>query len=245
LVEQRFTEQREGGLMPAENPARAAVIAAALPRLDSGMTVGLGSGRAVWGLIEALAARWAGSRALRVVPASSATEELARRVGFDVVELDGQLRLDLAVDGADEADRSLQLLKGHGAALLREKLVVSAAERFLVIAESHKLVDRLGQSKLLPVEVIRFAWADTRRRLLELFPKATLRVGPDGSPVVTDEGHYLLDCVLPPVDDLADLAGRIKSTVGVVEHGLFVDLADEVLLGTPQGEVSILRRTPD
>jgi ribose 5-phosphate isomerase A len=228
---------------PSEDAARAAAVAAAASRLEPGMTVGLGSGRAVWGLVEALADRWGGERALRVVPASPATEQLVVKAGFRVVELDGQTSLDLAIDGADEVDRSLHLLKGHGAALLREKLVVSAAKRFLVVAEARKLVDRLGATKTLPVEVVRFAWADTRRRLLDLLPDATLRTGADGEPLVTDEGHYLLHCALPAVEDLAALGASIKAVVGVVEHGLFVDMADEVLLGNPGGDVDIRRRS--
>jgi ribose 5-phosphate isomerase A len=220
------------------DPARAAVVAAAAERLEPGMLLGLGSGRAVWALVHVLGERWVG-RHPRAVVASSTTEALAASAGFEVVELDGTVTVDVAVDGADQLDRGLALIKGHGAALLREKLVVGAATRFLVVAERAKLAERLGHGCLLPVEVVRFAWPDTRRRLLTLVPEATLRVGPDRAPVVTDEGHLLLDCELPP-GDLRALAAAIKATLGVVEHGLFLDQADEAILGLPDGSVEIL-----
>ena len=159
-------------------------------------------------------------------------------MGIEAVELDGVVRLELAIDGADEVDPHLALIKGGGAALLREKIVVTAAERFLVVAETRKKVERLGSTFKLPVEVVRFGWRDTRRRLLELLPSADLRMAGE-DPVLTDEQHYLLDCALPPLDDFAALGAELKGTVGVVEHGLFIDLATEALLGTPQGEVEV------
>ena len=195
------------------------------------MTIGLGSGRAVWAIVEQL------DSGVRAAAASTRTEELLRARGVEIVEPDGELRLDLALDGADEVDPDLGLVKGGGAALLREKLVVSAAERFVVVAESRKRVDRLGETFLLPVEVVRYAWADTRRRLLGLLPEADLRAGDDGAPVVTDEGHHILDCRIPPAGDLEELAAEIKATVGVVEHGLFLGMADLALLGNDDGSV--------
>jgi ribose 5-phosphate isomerase A len=148
----------------------------------------------------------------------------------------------VVLDGADEVDPDLGLIKGGGAALLREKIVVSAAERFCVVAEAKKKVGRLGETRGLPVEVVRFGWRDTRRRLLALLPDAELRTSEDeGGPVITDEGHYLLDCPLPGEGDLEQLATAIKATVGVVEHGLFLGLASEVILGEPDGGVEVLR----
>ena len=223
------------------DPARAAAVAAARELVEPGMTIGLGSGRAVFALVDLLAASGSEPGRLRAVVASSRTEARARAAGIELVSLDGDLTLDLAVDGADEVDPDLALLKGGGGALLREKLVLAAARSVVIVAEAPKLVDRLGTTKALPVEVVRFAWPTTRRRLLDLLPTATLRRTPDGTPVVTDEGHHLLDCQLPD-GDLAPLAAAIKSTLGVVEHGLFPDQADEVLLGQPDGTVRVLRR---
>ena len=230
-----------GGSDLLADPARAAAVAAARERVEPGMTIGLGSGRAVFALVDLLAAGGPEPGRLRAVVASSRTEARARAAGIELVSLDGDLTLDLAVDGADEVDPDLALLKGGGGALLREKLVLAAARSVVIVAEAPKLVDRLGTTKALPVEVVRFAWPTTRRRLLDLLPTGTLRRTRDGTPVVTDEGHHLLDCQLPD-GDLAALAAALKSTLGVVEHGLFPDQADEVLLGQPDGTVRVLRR---
>ncbi len=226
----------------ASDAARAAAARAAAALVEPGSAVGLGSGRAVWAVTELLGERRDELGALRVAVASSRTDELARAAGLDVVELDGELRLALAIDGADEIDPSLGLLKGGGGALLREKIVVAAAERFVVVAETSKQVDRLGATRGIPVEVVRFAWRDTRVRLLELVESAELRRGDDGEPYVTDEGHYLLDCAPRATGAMAELASAVKAMPGVVEHGLFLTEADLALLGTPDGEVERLER---
>jgi ribose 5-phosphate isomerase A len=226
---------------PLADRARAAAVGAARQRIEAGMTIGLGSGRAVSALVDLLAATMPAPLRLRAVVASSRTEARARAAGIELVTLDDDLTLDLAVDGADEVDPNLALLKGGGGALLREKLVLAAARHVLIVAEAPKLVDRLGTTKALPVEVVRFAWPTTRLRLLDLLPAATLRHTPGGSPVVTDEGHHLLDCPIPD-GDLETLAAALKATLGVVDHGLFLTQADEVLLGHPNGEVRVLHR---
>jgi ribose 5-phosphate isomerase A len=196
------------------------------------MTIGLGSGRAVWAVLDLLR-----DRGIRAAAASTRTEQLLREAGIEVVELDGQVRLALAIDGADEVDPSLGLIKGGGAAMLREKLVVKAAERFVVVAEATKKVARLGETRGLPVEVVRFAWRDTMRRLLALVPGADLRMDERGDVVVTDEGHYILDVELPAEGDLAALGEAIKAEVGVVEHGLFIGMSSLALLGNDDGSV--------
>lgn len=211
------------------------------------MTIGLGSGRAVWKLVELLGARVGAGRdlaepKLRAATASSRTETLARSLGIDVIELDGTIELDLALDGADEVDPQLRLIKGGGGALLREKIVVSAARRFVVVAETPKKVARLGEHFRLPVEVVRFAWRDTRRRLATLLPDSVQRMGEDGQPYLTDEGHFILDCSLPADVDLDGLGPRLKQIPGVVEHGLFIGLAERALLGCPDGGVELIER---
>jgi ribose 5-phosphate isomerase A len=185
--------------------------------------------------------RWPDGPPLRAAFASDRTAQLGRELGIEAIELDADTRLALAIDGADEVDSALGLVKGGGAALLREKLVACAAERFVVVAEERKRVKRLGQAFRLPVEVVRFAWPQTLTRVLRLVPEAELRTTDDGEPVVTDEGHHLLDCRLPAEGDVHELAAALKSTVGVVEHGLFLGMADEVLLGRPDGSVETLR----
>lgn len=227
--------------MPADepSPARDAASAAALELIEPGITIGLGSGRAVWRVVDRIAERWPDGPPLRVVVASELTHARAREAGIEVVELDGTFELDLAIDGADELDRELRLVKGGGGALLREKIVVAAARRFVVVAETGKLVDRLGQRFRLPVEVARFAWRDTRRRLAELLPDPELRVAGD-SAFLTDEGHHILDCQIPAGTDLDALADDLRRVPGVLEHGLFVGMADQALLGTPSGTVERL-----
>ena len=225
-----------GGPALLRDPARAGVAEAAVPFVKSGMSIGLGSGRAVWALIELLSRR-AWDPPLAVVTASSTTERLARSAGFELFELDGKRTIEVVIDGADEIDDALDLIKGQGAALLREKLLVVDAERFVVIAEASKRVRRLGETQTLPIEVVRFGWPATNRRLGDLLPKLVLRTHSDGTPVVTDEGNLLLDATLPADCDLPALAAAIVRTVGVIEHGLFLGMSDDVLLGAPDGRV--------
>ena len=218
------------------DPARVAAAAAAAELVEPGMLIGLGSGRAVWKLTELLGAR---GDSIRAATASNRTAELASGLGIEIVELDGSVELDLALDGADEVGPDLGLIKGGGGALLREKIVVCAARRFVVVAETPKRVERLGEHMRLPVEVTRFAWRDTRRRLARLLPDAQLRAD-EGTPYLTDEGHYILDCVVPPDADAAGLDLALKRIAGVVEHGLFLGMAERALLGTPEGGVEVL-----
>ena len=217
--------------------ARTAAAAAAVELVEPGMTIGLGSGRALWKVVELLAAS---GQPVRASVASARTQELAREAGFELVELDGTVELDLALDGADEVDPQLRLIKGGGGALLREKIVISAARRFVVVAEASKRVSRLGETFRLPVEVVRFGWRDTARRLAALLPDAEQRRRDGGEAYITDEGHLILDCALPPVPDLAEFARAVKQVPGVVEHGLFIGMAERALLGHPDGSVEVL-----
>jgi ribose 5-phosphate isomerase A len=218
------------------DPARVAAATAATELVEPGMLIGLGSGRAVWKLTELLGAR---GDSIRAATASNRTAELASGLGIEIVELDGSVELDLALDGADEVAPDLGLIKGGGGALLREKIVVCAARRFVVVAETPKKVERLGEHMRLPVEVTRFAWRDTRRRLAKLLPDAQLRAD-EGTPYLTDEGHYILDCVVPPDAHAAGLDLALKRIAGVVEHGLFLGMAERALLGRPDGGVDVL-----
>jgi ribose 5-phosphate isomerase A len=217
--------------------AREAAAAAAAQLVEPDMTIGLGSGRAVWAVVERL------PEGTRAVVASELTRERALTAGIEVVELDGTFEVDLALDGADEIDGSLGLIKGGGGALLREKIVIAAARRFVVVAEASKKVDRLGERFRLPVEVVRFGWRDTRRRLAGLLPEAELRSIEGGSePYVTDEGHYIVDAPIPGGTAPAALADALARVPGVVEHGLFLDMAELALLGHPDGTVERLER---
>ena len=230
---------------------RTAAARAAVERLETGMTLGLGSGRAVAAVIELAAQRWPAGPPLLCTAASVETDRLARAAGLAVVSLDDlHLRrrgpgdapspaalLDLVVDGADEVDPRLDLVKGGGGALLREKLVARAGARLLIVVEDEKLVAHLGERCALPVEIVQFGWRETRRELLRFVSAATLRHGDDGRAFVTDEGHFIVDCALAQRsrEGLVELAAALKALPGVVEHGLFLDMADEVLVGRADG----------
>ena len=221
--------------------AREAAARAAVELVEEGMTLGLGSGRALWRVVELIGERWPGGPPVRAAVASESTAELARLMRIEVIELDGRVELDLALDGADELDAELRLIKGGGGALLREKIVISAARRFVVVAEATKLVDRLGEGFRLPVEVVRYGWEDTRRRLARLLPELELR-GDGAGPYLTDEGHYILDCAVPADAELERLDRDVKLEPGVVEHGLFLGMAERALLGENDGGVRELNR---
>ena len=214
---------------------------AAIELVEPGMRLGLGSGRAVFAIADALAT--SSARPELVLCASPETARRAEAAGLRVVGADEAPELDLALDGADEVMRDLAVLKGGGGALLREKLVFACARRRVIVAESRKLVGRLGEGWRLPVEVVRFGWEGTRLRLLELLADAQRRGADDGTPFVTDEGHHILDCAIRPESDLRELAAAIKAITGVVEHGLFLEHADVVLLGAPDGSLQRLVRS--
>ena len=229
--------------MAEHSPAREAAARAAVELVEQGMTLGLGSGRALWRVVELLGQRWPGPPPLRAAVASEGTGERARAAGIEVVELDGEIELDLALDGADQVDAQLRLIKGGGGALLREKIVVAAARRFVVVAEASKRVDRLGDGYDLPVEVARFAWRDTARRLGAVLPGGAVRL--DGElPYLTAEGHHIIDCPIAPGVDLDGLGARLRCVPGVLEHGLFVGMAERALLGGEDGTVEQLERRP-
>jgi ribose 5-phosphate isomerase A len=222
------------------SPARTAAATAALELIEPGMTVGLGSGRAVWTVVEAIGGKWP-MPPIKAAVASQATFALAHLSRIEVIELDGETELDLAIDGADEIDPQLRLLKGGGGALLREKIVISAARRFVVVAEQPKLVERLGEGFRLPVEVVRFGWRDTRRRLADVLPDSERR-SLSGDPYLTDEGHYILDCAIPEGVEPEQLAEAIDRVPGVVEHGFFLHEAERALVGQTDGTVAHLTR---
>jgi ribose 5-phosphate isomerase A len=221
--------------MNADDQKKAVGYAAAA-LVEAGMTVGLGSGStAVW-FVRALAER---KLDIRGVPTSEATAELARSLGLTVLDLDSVSQIDLTIDGADEIGPGLSLIKGGGAALLREKLVWEASRRCVAIADASKVVAPLGRFPL-PIEVIAFGHKGTANRLCDAFAECDLGVAPrlrlkDGTPVRTDSGNLIYDAACGAIPDPALLAAAIKSVTGVVEHGLFLDLADEALVSGPGG----------
>lgn len=205
----------------------------ALELVRDGMLLGLGSGSTVRYFTEGVGRMVADGVRVRGVPTSRATAELAASLGIPVVEeLVGQI--DLAVDGADEVDPKLALIKGRGGAHLREKLVASAAKRFVVVVDESKLVDKLGRG-VLPVEVSPFLWRLTAERLAELCTGLKVRGGEE-APYITDNGNLILDLSFADgIDDPAALGSEIKKTVGVIEHGLFLGMADTCIVAGSAG----------
>lgn len=219
---------------------KAAAARAALDLVEDGMLIGLGSGSTSAAFVDLLIERVRQGLRVTGVPTSSAIAEQAAAGGVDLVAaLDREI--DLAIDGADEVDPQLNLVKGRGGALVREKLVASAARRFVVIADSTKLVPRLGVG-VLPVEVLPFLWRETARRLEAQGLRWEIRGGA-AAPLVTDNGNVVLDCTLAGgIADPAALGERVKSTTGVVDHGIFAGLAATAFIGG-EGGVTVLRRS--
>jgi ribose 5-phosphate isomerase A len=227
---------------PATAARRAAAAEAAL-LVEPGMALGLGSGRAVWATIDAIATRLGDEAAtLTAVCASPATERAADAAGITPLPLLAASDLALAIDGADELTTGLDLLKGGGGALLRERLVLSAARRFVVVAEEPKLVSRLGETRRLPIEIARFGAQSTGRRLALLVGSPELRLEEDGNPFVTAEGHLLLEAEIPSDASLPLLHTQLLTTPGVMDQGLFLGMADEALVGRPDGTVARFAR---
>ncbi|HEX5377568.1 MAG TPA: ribose-5-phosphate isomerase RpiA [Phenylobacterium sp.] len=225
--------------MSADDQKRAAGEAAAL-LAQSGMVVGLGTGSTAAWFVKALAAR---KLDIVGVPTSRATGELAVSLGMKIAQLGETRTIDLTVDGADEIGPALSLIKGGGAALLREKLVWEASKRCVVIADAAKRVPVLGRFAL-PIEVVAFGHTTTMARICDALVECEIGIAPrlrmkDGAPVLTDGGNVIYDAACGRIPEPALLAAALKSVTGVVEHGLFLDLADLALVGTDAGVVEL------
>ena len=221
----------------------AAEAAAAL--VEDGMIVGLGSGSTASLAVAAIGRRTAQGLRIVGIPTSEKTAGQARGLGIPLVTLEERDHIDLTIDGADEIERgSLNLVKGLGGSLLREKIVASVTRRLVIVAGEDKLVDRLGAGAgPIPVEVAPFGWQTTARRLSALGAEWTRRLAPDGQPFISDGGHIILDCRFQSLDSARLLQQRLDSTVGVMEHGLFLDMISEAIVGRSAGEPLILRRS--
>jgi ribose 5-phosphate isomerase A len=220
--------------------ARLAAAAAAV--VEDGMWLGLGSGSTAEATIRALGVRVAAGLRVTGVPTSGRTERLARELGIPLRTLDDVERLDLGIDGADEIDPWLDVVKGRGGALLYEKLVALTCESYLIVAASEKLVPRLGTRMPLPVEVVPLGWTQTAARIAALGCRTDLRRGTDGAPFVSDGGHYVLDCAPGPIEDARALGARLKAVTGVVDHGIFAGVADRAMVVDSDGTVRTLTR---
>lgn len=222
---------------------RAAAIAAA-QNVESGMVLGLGTGSTAFHLVNEIGRRIAreGLR-IQAMATSEKTAEQARQVKIPIITFGDRTDLDLTIDGADEIlPGPLYLIKGHGGALLREKIVASSSRRMIVIADESKIVAKLGSTMSLPVEVVPFGWESTLKKLENLGAKTQLRVKDDGAPFVTDGGHYIINCDFGAMDDPKEIAHHLDHVVGSVEHGLFLKFASKAYVGGPQG-VRILEKS--
>ena len=221
----------------AERLRRLASVAADL--VTPGMLVGLGTGSTADAVTRELGRRVAEGLVFTAVPTSDRTEALARDLGIPLTTLDETDRLDLGIDGADEIDPALDAIKGRGGALLREKLVALSCDDYVLVATTEKSVDRLGARTPLPIEIVAFGWLQTAQRLASIGIAGEPRTV-DDDPArlrVTDNGGIILDCPIGPIDDPLQLAAAIKAVPGVVEHGLFLGIAQAALQVNPEGQV--------
>jgi ribose 5-phosphate isomerase A len=230
-----------GGDRYAAFKKQAGERAAAL--IAPGMVVGLGTGStaifATRRLGELLAARALSD--VVGVPTSRATAEEARRLGIPLLSEDLPRAIDLTIDGADEVDPALNLIKGGGGALFREKIVAEASKRVVIVVDESKLSPSLGTRHALPVEVARFGWESQRRFLESLGGRPVVRTNADGKPFETDQGNWILDCAFGPIPDPANLATRLAQRAGIIEHGLFCAMASDVIVAGQSGIREIRR----
>lgn len=227
-------------LQTAIDPAKAAAGHRAAEFVTDGMIVGLGTGSTADYAIRRLAERIR-SEKLRIsgIPTSLRTELLAKELGIPVIDVNGVHQIDLTIDGADEIDPALNMIKGGGGALLREKVVARASRQEIIVADQGKVVKRLGERWPVPVEVVMFGWTQTVRRLQALGCDAKLREA-GGQAFQTDNGNYIVDCHFPHIDDPAKLEQAINSTPGVIDCGLFIGLAHRLIVGHPDGRCDVI-----
>jgi ribose 5-phosphate isomerase A len=230
-----------------QNSLKRAAAAKALDYIQDGMKLGLGSGSTAEMFVEMLAPRVRAGQRLLCVPTSERTAAFARKLGITLSSLDELAPLDITIDGADEADRNLDLIKGGGGMLLREKIVAASSKKMIVIADETKLVPRLGKFPV-PVEVIEFGHKASATRLAQALAALGYKDVPlrlrekDGGPFKTDSGNVIYDCALGAIQNAGKLASAILAVPGVVDHGLFVGIATTLLISSP-GEVEVIEKS--
>ena len=224
----------------ANDAEKEAAARASLKYVHDGQVVGLGSGSTATFAIRLLGERVRGGLKIRGIPTSIASRDLAGQLGIPLVTFDEVQEIDVTIDGADEFDPALELIKGGGGAMLREKIVASASRQLVIVTDSSKRVPVLGKFPL-PVEVIGFAEPLVAKKISDLGAKVVRRLDSSGRPYITDENHHILDCHFGQIADPATLARTLSEMPGIVEHGLFVGMASAVLMATA-GEVKEFRR---
>ncbi len=212
----------------------------AVEYVKDGMVVGLGTGSTVFYAIKKIGERVKNGLDIIGIPTSVETEKLAKQIGIQLSTLEEHPVIDVTIDGADEIDKKLDLIKGMGGALLREKIVASASKKEIIAADTSKLVDTLGTKSPLPVEVTRFGWSSVAKKISEFGCKPELRKK-DGKVFITDNGNYILDCKFHQIDKPKEMEQKINNIPGVLENGLFIGLADIVIVAGEDG-VRIVER---
>ena len=206
----------------------------AVEYVKDGMVVGLGTGSTVFYAIKKIGERVKNGLDIIGIPTSVETEKLAKQIGIQLSTLEEHPVIDVTIDGADEIDKKLNLIKGMGGALLREKIVASASKKEVIVADDSKLVDMLGTRTPLPVEVARFGWSYAAKKISELGCKTELRKK-DGEIFITDNGNYILDCKFNKIDKPEEMEQKINNIPGVLENGLFIGLADVAVVASDKG----------
>ncbi|MFW6270431.1 MAG: ribose-5-phosphate isomerase RpiA, partial [Bacillota bacterium] len=206
--------------------------------VKDGMKIGLGTGSTAYYAVKKVGEMVRNGLNVKAVPTSKETAELAEEEGIELIELADVDKLDLTIDGADEVDKDFNLTKGGGGALLREKIVASASEKLIVIVDESKLTDKLGAFPL-PVEITPFSWQYTKK-MIDKFDCSSKIRKKDGEIFLTDNGNYILDCDFGQIDDPIKLSEELNKIPGVVENGIFAEMAEIVIVGFDSGEVKIL-----
>jgi ribose 5-phosphate isomerase A len=211
--------------------------------VSSGMVVGLGTGSTAIFATRRIGELLASGALTDIagVPTSRATAEEAKRLGIPLLSEDLPRQIDLTIDGADEVDPNLELIKGGGGALFREKIVAQATRREVIVVDESKLSPALGTKHALPIEIARFGWRSQERFVQSLGGKPLLRLSPDGKPYETDQGNWILDCAFAPIADPVALAAELAGRAGIVEHGLFCGITSQVIVAGETG-IRELRR---
>jgi ribose 5-phosphate isomerase A len=235
----------------AQDEAKQAAAAKAIETfLKDGMIIGLGSGTTSRWFVRILGERVKSGLRVTGVPSSKSTGQLAQEVGVPLADLNEVAQLDLTIDGADEIDSKGRMIKGGGANLLWEKIVASASRRMVAIVDESKVVEQLGRFPL-PIEVVPFGWQSTERHLQNLFRDegfADVRIDVRGGlpkPLITDSGHYLLDCHLRAIPHPESLGSKLNLIPGVVEHGLFINIATDSVVGHAAGNAEVVTFKPE